>query len=88
MPASVIATIAPKVVRSLEGSLPNSFSELEGKIFYQVVPMPYGNSYWVPKTSITDTANDPEVNGLDCWKQLKEAFDANPGYSSITLSNL
>ena len=84
--ANLITQINPRVCTSLHGNLPDSFKELENKIFYRETYTEFANEIWIPKSSLENV--DEETKQLDCYKQLKAAFDANPTFTDITLSNM
>jgi hypothetical protein len=80
-----ITQINARMCTSLHGNLPASFEELKDKIFYRETYSEFANEIWIPKSSITDATED--VKQLDCYKQLKAAFDDNPSFTDILLSN-
>ena len=78
--------INPRVVTELHGNLPENFDTLKNKIFYREGYSEFGTYVWIPKSSVME-CQDPDVLILPAYLSLRSAFEKNPEYNYITLSN-
>ena len=82
----LITTINPRVVTSLEGSLPVSFEGIADKLFYREIYDEHATRIWIPRSSMENPTSDLEQQ--ECFRLLRQAFMDHPEFDSITLSNL
>jgi hypothetical protein len=78
--------INPRITTELHGNLPDDFKLLENKIFYRESYTEFATLIWIPKSSIVD-CKDEEIMSLPIYKSLCSAFEKNPTFESIILSN-
>ena len=79
--------IDARIIKELYGNLPDEFFTTFGdRLYYREYFTDSGMSVWVPKSSIVDCI-EADLLETQIFKELKEAFEKNPEYDCITLSN-